>query len=82
MRTPREPGFLQSLLPMAVLVVLLAVNVLVFGDSGLDGPNQLALLFAAAVALVVAASATLATGWWAGTWRKPAPGAVATIRRC
>lgn len=54
MRSPRDPSLWQALMPMAVLVVLLAVNVLVFGDSGLDGPNQLALLFAAAVALVVA----------------------------
>ena len=48
---PRTPSLLQSLLPLAILVTLLAANVVVFGDGGLDGPNQLALLFAAAVAL-------------------------------
>ncbi len=54
MRSPRDPSLWLALLPMVVLVVLLAVNVLVFGDGGLDGPNQLALLVAAAVAVVVA----------------------------
>ncbi|MCB0795596.1 MAG: Na+/H+ antiporter NhaC [Flavobacteriales bacterium] len=47
------PSLLQALLPLLVLIGLLAYNVVVFGDAGLSGPNQLALLFAAAVALVV-----------------------------
>jgi NhaC family Na+:H+ antiporter len=49
----RMPSLLQSLVPLVVLVALLAANVVVFGDGGLEGPNQLALLFAAAVALVI-----------------------------
>lgn len=48
---PRGPGLLQALLPVAVLVALLALNVIVFADAGLEGPNQLALLGAAAVAI-------------------------------
>lgn len=48
---PRGPRLLQALLPVVVLVALLAVNVLVFADAGLEGPNQLALLAAAAVAI-------------------------------
>ncbi len=50
-RTARLPSIFQALLPVLALVALLALNVLVFGDSGLDGPNQLALLFAAAIAI-------------------------------
>jgi NhaC family Na+:H+ antiporter len=52
-RSERTPGLLQALLPVVLLVALLAVNMLVFGDAGLDGPNQLALLFAAAVAMII-----------------------------
>lgn len=51
MNTPREPGILQALLPVVLLVAMLGLNVVVFGDGGLDGPNQLALLFAASVAI-------------------------------
>lgn len=50
---PRPPSLFQALLPLVLLIGLLAGNVLVFGDAGLDGPNQLALLLSAAVALVI-----------------------------
>ncbi|MCB9184415.1 MAG: Na+/H+ antiporter NhaC [Flavobacteriales bacterium] len=49
----RAPTLLQSLIPIAVLICLLAMNVAVFGDAGLSGPNQVVLLMAAAVALVI-----------------------------
>jgi Na+:H+ antiporter, NhaC family len=49
----RQPTLAQALLPLLLLIALLAVNVLVFGDGGLDGPNQLVLLFAAAAAMAV-----------------------------
>ncbi|MBK8498170.1 MAG: Na+/H+ antiporter NhaC [Flavobacteriales bacterium] len=48
---PRPPALWQACVPLVLLVMLLATNVVVFGDAGLDGPNQLALLFAASVAL-------------------------------
>ncbi|MEX1132298.1 MAG: Na+/H+ antiporter NhaC [Flavobacteriales bacterium] len=47
----RSPGLAQALLPLLLLVGLLALNVLIFGDAGLEGPNQLALLFAASLAI-------------------------------
>jgi Na+:H+ antiporter, NhaC family len=50
---PRSPTLLQALVPLTLLVGLLALNVIVFGDAGLDGPNQLVLLFAAAVAMLI-----------------------------
>lgn len=54
--TERRPSLGLALLPLLLLVGLLGSNVIVFGDGGLDGPNQLALLFAAALALVIGVS--------------------------
>jgi NhaC family Na+:H+ antiporter len=55
MGTIKKPSLFQSFLPILVLVGLLVVNVLlVYGDNALGGANQLALLFAAAVAGVIA----------------------------
>ncbi len=47
------PSLFQAFLPLAVLLVLLALNVFIFGDAGLEGPNQIALLAAASMALVI-----------------------------
>ena len=49
----RRPSLIVALLPLLLLMALLALNVAVFGDSGLEGPNQLALLGAAAFAAVL-----------------------------
>lgn len=46
----RTPSLLQALIPILFLIGLLSLNVALYGDSTLDGSNQLALLFAAAVA--------------------------------
>ena len=43
----------QALLPVAILVLLLAFNVFVFGDDALGGSNQFILLIGAAVAAIV-----------------------------
>ena len=45
-----RPTLLLALSPAVVLVALLAVNVLVYGDDATYGPNQIALILAAAVA--------------------------------
>ena len=50
--TPR-PGLLISLIPLIVLVILLILNVKLFSDSAALGPNQIALMLAAAVATVL-----------------------------
>lgn len=51
----KKPSLIQSLLPILVLIGLLILNVLkVFGDDALGGSNQFALLFSAAVAVVIA----------------------------
>lgn len=49
----RTPSLIQALIPLIALIALLAFNVIVFGDAGLEGPNQIALLLAAAVALLI-----------------------------
>lgn len=49
-RTLKPPGFLVALLPVIILVGLLALNVLIYKDNATYGPNQIALLVAAAAA--------------------------------
>lgn len=49
----RTPGLAAALLPVVVLVGLLASSVALFGDGSSSGPNQIALLLAAGVAIVV-----------------------------
>lgn len=45
-----RPSLFLSLFPALVLVVLLTINVLIYSDDATYGPNQIALLIAAAVA--------------------------------
>ncbi len=49
----KEPSLLVSLIPIVVLMGLLITNILVFGDAGIDGSNQLALLIAGALAAFI-----------------------------
>lgn len=52
--TYRAPTLTQALLPIIILVVLLVGAITVFGDNAIMGPNQMALLMAAAVAAMIA----------------------------
>jgi NhaC family Na+:H+ antiporter len=54
----KKPSLALSLFPVGVLIVLLAGSVALFGDGNSGGPNQLALVMAAAVAAAV--------GMWLG----------------
>lgn len=56
LKNTRAPHFLIALLPIVVLVVLLAVNVLFYKDNATYGPNQIALLLAAVVASAIGMS--------------------------
>jgi Na+:H+ antiporter, NhaC family len=49
----RAPTLLQALVPVLVLVGLLASSVYLFGDDSSAGPNQIALILAAAVGMVI-----------------------------
>ncbi len=51
--TKKKPSLLQAMTPIIVLIVLLAINVLVLGTDATNGPNQIGLLLAAAVAGIV-----------------------------
>ena len=50
----KEPGLIPSLVPLVFLIILLSFNVKFFGDDTLAGSNQMALIFAAALAAIIA----------------------------
>lgn len=50
----RDPGFFQSLIPIIFLISLLGLNVVLFGDDTLGGPNQIVLLLSAGIAAIIA----------------------------
>ncbi len=52
----REPGLIESLFPVALLVVSLVGIVSVFGDASTGGPSQVALILCGFVAALVAHS--------------------------
>lgn len=49
----RSPNLFTALIPIIVLIALLSLNVIIWGDATLDGSNQTALLMAAAVAAII-----------------------------
>lgn len=50
----KQPTFLQALTPLVALVLMLTSSVLLFGEDSSYGPNQIALLTAAAIATAIA----------------------------
>ncbi|WP_026210460.1 Na+/H+ antiporter NhaC [Flexithrix dorotheae] len=70
----RKPTLIEALIPIIFLVIFLFVNVkFIFGDAGLDGSNQIILLFSAAVAAIVASRLGF-------TWEELLNGAVDSIQ--
>jgi NhaC family Na+:H+ antiporter len=53
MKEPKRPTLIHAFIPIFVLVILLAINVIVFGSGATDGPNQIALVLAASVAGII-----------------------------
>ena len=49
----KSPSYLLCLSPLLILIILLAYNVVVFGDESLSGSNQLALLISATIAAII-----------------------------
>jgi NhaC family Na+:H+ antiporter len=49
----KKPGLALSLVPIAALILLLALNVALFKDEALLGPNQIALFLAAVLAAAI-----------------------------
>ncbi len=54
--THRKPTLFYSLVPILILIFLLFINVQFFGEDASYGPNQMALIFAAAIAGVMSIS--------------------------
>ena len=54
MTTPKPPSLFDALIPIAALVMMLALSVYLFGSDSSYGPNQIVLTLAAAVAAIVA----------------------------
>lgn len=52
----KKPTYIQAATPLIALIVMLATSVFMFGADSSYGPNQLALLTAAALACIVAFS--------------------------
>jgi len=51
---PQQLSLLEALVPVASLIVLVALSFYLFGDAGSSGPNQVALSVATMIAVVVA----------------------------
>lgn len=69
---PGKPTFIEALIPVIFLITVLSYNVFVFKDDALAGSNQMILLFAAAVAVLVGARRGL-------TWHAFQKGVVKSI---
>ena len=52
--TKRTPTLLQAFIPIIVLIALLVLNRIIYGDNTLGGSNQMTLLVSAAVAAIIA----------------------------
>ncbi|MDG1277446.1 MAG: Na+/H+ antiporter NhaC [Algoriphagus sp.] len=50
----RTPKVFDALIPLVFLIVLLVLNIKVFGTDGLSGSNQIVLILSSAVAAIVA----------------------------
>lgn len=68
----KEPSLLLSLIPIIFLIVLLAINVVLYGGDSSYGPNQIALLVTAAFAGIL----SLKLGY---TWKELEAGIVKSI---
>ncbi|HSJ69849.1 MAG TPA: Na+/H+ antiporter NhaC [Anditalea sp.] len=51
---PRKPTLLEALFPIAFLIILLVININIFGTDGLSGSNQMVLVISSALAALVA----------------------------
>lgn len=51
-KAKRPPSLLQALVPVLFLIGMLASSVALFGDGSSSGPNQIALILAAAVTVI------------------------------
>lgn len=69
----KEAHFLLALVPIVILVGLLYLNVVIYGEDATYGPNQIALLVATAIATVIGFSLNY-------SWEKIQKGIVKSIK--
>lgn len=72
-KSKKEAHFLIALIPIVFLVGLLYLNVVIYGEDATYGPNQIALLMAAAIATVIGFSLNY-------SWKKIQKGIVKSIK--
>ena len=53
-KTPQPLNLTEALIPIASLIILVAISYYLFGDAGAFGPNQVALVVATMVAVFIA----------------------------
>lgn len=53
-RSAQPLSLIDAIIPVAALIVLVALSFLLFGDAGASGPNQVALTVAAMIAVFIA----------------------------
>ncbi|SFC08306.1 Na+/H+ antiporter NhaC [Pseudoalteromonas denitrificans] len=53
MKQIKQAQFYDALLPITMLIILLSASVYFFGDNSSYGPNQIALLFSAGIAVLI-----------------------------
>lgn len=59
----KEPSFIDAFIPLIALIIMLSASVSYFADNSSFGPNQIALLFAMGIAIIIG----LKNGYsWAG----------------
>ena len=51
---PQSLTLLEAIVPVASLIVLIALSYYLFGDAGASGPNQVALVVATMIAVAIA----------------------------
>lgn len=51
--TTKQPSLLQALIPLMALILMLASSVYLFGEDSSYGPNQIALLVASGIAVII-----------------------------
>ena len=54
MNKKRTPSLIESFLPIIFLVILLSVNVSIFGDDALSGSIQIVLILSSSIAAIIA----------------------------
>lgn len=52
--SPKVPSLVDALIPLLFLIVLLIINIQIFGNDSLSGSNQMVLVFSAVVAASIA----------------------------